>query len=71
MRGEILFDASRLLSRTERGAPTGVDRVCLAYAEWLIGRGGPFDPAQQPAGVEEDRTRHDRPRRPYILANRS
>ena len=36
MRGEILFDASRLLSRTERGAPTGVDRVCLAYAEWLL-----------------------------------
>lgn len=36
MRGEVLFDASRLLSRTERGAPTGVDRVCLAYAEWLL-----------------------------------
>ena len=36
MRGEFLFDASRLLSRTERGAPTGVDRVCLAYAEWLL-----------------------------------
>lgn len=35
----VLFDASRLLSRTERSAPTGVDRVCLAYAEWLIGRG--------------------------------
>src|SRR5690606_13387175 len=33
---DILFDASRLLSRTERSAPTGVDRVCLAYAEWLI-----------------------------------
>jgi glycosyltransferase involved in cell wall biosynthesis len=32
----VLFDASRLLSRTERTAPTGVDRVCLAYAEWLI-----------------------------------
>ena len=31
----ILFDASRLLSRTERSAPTGIDRVCLAYAEWL------------------------------------
>lgn len=36
MRGQILFDASRLLSRTERAAPTGVDRVCLAYAEWLL-----------------------------------
>lgn len=34
----ILYDASRLLSRADRSAPTGVDRVCLAYAEWLIGR---------------------------------
>ncbi len=33
---KFLFDASRLLSRTERTAPTGVDRVCLAYAEWLL-----------------------------------
>lgn len=32
----VLFDASRLLSRTDRTAPTGVDRVCLAYAEWLV-----------------------------------
>lgn len=32
----VLFDASRLLSRVERTAPTGVDRVCLAYAEWLL-----------------------------------
>lgn len=32
----VLLDASRLLSRTERSAPTGIDRVCLAYAEWLI-----------------------------------
>lgn len=37
MSRDILFDASRLLSRTDRSAPTGVDRVCLAYAEWLIG----------------------------------
>lgn len=37
MTSDILFDASRLLSRTDRSAPTGVDRVCLAYAEWLIG----------------------------------
>lgn len=37
-RSAILFDASRLLSRTGRGAPTGVDRVCLAYAEWLLSR---------------------------------
>lgn len=32
----ILLDASRLLSRTDRSTPTGIDRVCLAYAEWLI-----------------------------------
>ena len=32
----ILYDASRLMSRAERSAPTGVDRVCLAYAEWLL-----------------------------------
>ncbi len=32
----VLFDASRLLSRMDRSAPTGVDRVCLAYAEWLL-----------------------------------
>ena len=38
MTTEILFDASRLISRSERKAPTGVDRVCLAYAEWLTAR---------------------------------
>lgn len=38
MTTDILFDASRLISRTERDAPTGVDRVCLAYAEWLLDR---------------------------------
>ncbi|MGQ2991841.1 MAG: glycosyltransferase family 4 protein [Brevundimonas sp.] len=38
MTTNILFDASRLISRTERSAPTGVDRVCLAYAEWLMAR---------------------------------
>lgn len=38
MTRSVLFDASRLLSRTERTAPTGVDRVCLAYAEWLLAR---------------------------------
>jgi glycosyltransferase involved in cell wall biosynthesis len=36
----VLFDASRLLSRADRGAPTGVDRVCLAYAEWLLSTPG-------------------------------
>lgn len=32
----VLFDATRLLSRANRDAPTGIDRVCLAYAEWLL-----------------------------------
>ncbi len=36
MTRSVLFDASRLLSRVERTAPTGVDRVCMAYAEWLL-----------------------------------
>lgn len=36
----VLFDVSRLLSRTERRVPTGVDRVCLAYAEWLLDHPG-------------------------------
>lgn len=35
---KILYDASRLMSRADRSAPTGVDRVCLAYAEWLLSR---------------------------------
>lgn len=35
---KILYDASRLMSRADRSAPTGVDRVCLAYAEWLLAR---------------------------------
>tara|TARA_R110002051_G_scaffold53074_2_gene100316 strand:- start:2954 stop:4192 length:1239 start_codon:yes stop_codon:yes gene_type:complete len=38
MKPVILFDAGRLLDRSTREAPTGVDRVCLAYAEWLAGR---------------------------------
>jgi len=38
MTTSVLFDASRLVSRAERTAPTGVDRVCLAYAEWLLSR---------------------------------
>ena len=38
MKPVVLFDAGRLLDRTARGAPTGVDRVCLAYADWLAGR---------------------------------
>ena len=35
MTAVVLFDAGRLLDRSGRDAPTGVDRVCLAYAEWL------------------------------------
>ena len=38
----IVFDISRLLSRARRGAPTGIDRVELAYAEHLIGSGLPL-----------------------------
>ncbi len=34
----IIFDATRLVTRLERSAPTGVDRVCLAYAEWLLAK---------------------------------
>ena len=32
----ILFDATRLLRRGGRLSPTGIDRVVLAYARWLI-----------------------------------
>jgi Glycosyltransferase len=35
---KLLFDAGRLFDRGEREAPTGVDRVCLAYGEWLLTR---------------------------------
>lgn len=43
----VLFDATRLITRTEREAPTGVDRVCLAYAEWLIDLPGvSFEPVR-------------------------
>lgn len=38
MKRAVLFDATRLLSRIDRSAPTGIDRVCLAYAENLLGR---------------------------------
>ena len=38
----ILFDLSRLVSRAGRETPTGIDRVELAYAEHLIGRGLPL-----------------------------
>lgn len=37
----ILLDLSRLISRAGRETPTGIDRVELAYAEHLIGRGAP------------------------------
>jgi glycosyltransferase involved in cell wall biosynthesis len=38
----IVFDISRLLSRSGRGTPTGIDRVELAYAEHLIGGRAPL-----------------------------
>ncbi|WP_339913557.1 glycosyltransferase family 1 protein [uncultured Brevundimonas sp.] len=38
MKRTVLFDVGRLLDRTARDAPTGVDRVCLAYADWLASR---------------------------------
>ncbi len=38
MKRPVLFDATRLLSRIDRSAPTGIDRVCLAYAEHLLVR---------------------------------
>jgi glycosyltransferase involved in cell wall biosynthesis len=36
MSGPLLLDISRLLSRAKAGAPTGIDRVELAYAEHLL-----------------------------------
>jgi glycosyltransferase involved in cell wall biosynthesis len=32
----VLFDVSRLVARIARSAPTGIDRVELAYARWLL-----------------------------------
>lgn len=36
----VLFEVGRLIGRRDRGAPTGVDRVCLAYDRWLRGLKG-------------------------------
>lgn len=36
----ILFDATRLLTRIGREAPTGIDRVDIAYAEHVLARAG-------------------------------
>lgn len=69
----VLFDATRLLSRSNRDAPTGIDRVCLAYAEWLLNLPGvtvepvrsrrgellAVDPRWFRASVEELRDRWD------------
>ena len=47
----VLFDATRLLSRANRDAPTGIDRVCLAYAEWLLSlRGVVVEPVRTRRG---------------------
>ena len=34
----VLFDATRLAMRGRSNSPTGIDRVVLAYARWLISR---------------------------------
>jgi glycosyltransferase involved in cell wall biosynthesis len=34
----ILFDATRLAMRGRSNSPTGIDRVVLAYARWLVSR---------------------------------
>ncbi len=34
----ILFDISRIFIRGARFSPTGIDRVVVAYARWLLGR---------------------------------
>ncbi len=36
----VLFEVGRLIGRRDRAAPTGVDRVCLAYDRWLRGLKG-------------------------------
>ncbi len=38
MAKRILFDATRLAVRGRMASPTGIDRVVLAYARWLISR---------------------------------
>lgn len=35
----ILYDVTRLLTRLTRAAPNGIDRVDLAYADWVFRRG--------------------------------
>jgi glycosyltransferase involved in cell wall biosynthesis len=48
----ILLDVSRLLVRSGRATPTGIDRVELAYAEWLasLGAGSAQFVARGPLG---------------------
>ena len=36
MTQRLILDVSRLLSRASHAVPTGIDRVELAYAEWLL-----------------------------------
>ncbi|HZZ90295.1 MAG TPA: glycosyltransferase family 1 protein [Caulobacteraceae bacterium] len=35
---KVLFDMSRIFIRGSRFSPTGIDRVVVAYARWLLGR---------------------------------
>ncbi len=37
----VAFDVSRLVTRLAHPTPTGIDRLDLAYARWLLGGAGP------------------------------
>ncbi len=59
----ILFDATRLANRRRRSAPTGIDRVVLAYARWLQQQTlAPFTPVVSWSGrlTRMSRRRFDR-----------
>lgn len=36
----VAFDLTRLITRVRHASPTGIDRVDLAYARWILGGGG-------------------------------
>ncbi|MEA1832441.1 glycosyltransferase family 1 protein [Methylobacterium durans] len=37
----VAFDLTRLITRLRHASPTGIDRVDLAYARWVLGGAGP------------------------------
>ena len=37
----VAFDLTRLITRVRHASPTGIDRVDLAYARWVLGGAGP------------------------------